>query len=291
MRMLVVGANRPLGVEIALGLRMRGHEVLATRRTPSKHDDTLARAGVSLGALDLTDPDAVGAMAAKVEAAVLTPILSISSQAVRVMAEAGLRRGVVFSSNNVAIVGADPVYDSLRAAESEILSIAPDWAILRPTMIYGHPGDRNLSRLLSFAARWPVLPRPGSGQAIQQPIHLVDLARLAAALADGAWPANGILPVGGPDRLTHSQLMRCAADAVRPGRVFLPVPLAPGRWLAKGLKAVGLPSPLSPAQFARVELDKAAVNPASIPLTLQPRISLQEGLALLAAEMGLTPPG
>lgn len=288
MRILVVGANRPLGARIALGLRAGGHDVLATRRTPSQLDETLAAAGIALGELDLADPEAVKAVAADIDAAVLTPILSISRQAVLALAEAGMPRGVAFSSNNVAIVGPDPVYDGLRAAESEILAGAPGWAILRPTMIYGYPGDGNISRLMALAARWPAVPRPGSGRAMQQPIHIDDLARLAAALATGAWPASSVLPVGGPDRLSHGEMVRRAVTAARPGRAVVPLPLAPGRWVASALKALGLPSPLSPAQLRRVELDKAAVDPADIPPALQPQVSLEEGLTRLAAEMGLT---
>lgn len=290
MRVLVVGANRPLGASIALGLSASGHEVLATRRTPSDLDGNLTDAGIALGELDLTDLDAVRAMAAEIDAAVLTPILSISWQAIRALTDAGVSRGVAFSSNNVAIVGPDPVYDGLRTAEDEILAGAPGWAILRPTMIYGYPGDGNLSRLMHLAARWPILPRPGSGQAMQQPIHIGDLARLAVALADGTWSASGVLPVGGPDRLSHGEMVRLAVSAARPGRAVMPLPLAPGRWVASALKAIGLPSPLSPSQFRRVELDKAAVDPADIPASLKPQISLDEGLTRLAAEMGLIRP-
>ncbi len=277
-----------MGARIALGLRAGGHEVLATRRTPSQLDETLAGAGIALGELDLIDLDAVKALAADIDAAVLTPILSISRPAILALSEAGVERGVAFSSNNVAIVGPDPVYDGLRAAEGEILAGAPGWAILRPTMIYGYPGDKNLSRLMTLAARWPVVPRPGSGRAMQQPIHIEDLARLAAVLADGSWPGCGVLPVGGPDRLAHGEMVRRAVTTARPGRPVLPLPLAPGRWVVSVLKALGLPSPLSPAQLQRVELDKTAVDPAAIPVGLQPQISLDQGLSRLAAEMGLT---
>lgn len=291
MRILVVGANRPLGGMIALNLAANGHQVLATRRTPSDWDEQLGQAGIAIDRLDLSDLQAVKAMAGQVDCAVLTPILSISGQAARTLAETGISRGVVFSSNNVSVVGKDPVYDGLRAAEQAMTAGAPGWAILRPTMIYGYPGDGNLARLMRLAARWPVVPRPGSGHALQQPIHVEDLARLAAALATGDWAASGPLAVGGPDTLSHAELVRRVVESVRPGRSVLPVPLAPGRWIAGSLQALSLPSPLSPAQLSRVELDKAAVDPAVIPEGLQPRIKLEDGLARLAEEMGLTPPG
>ncbi|HAE26076.1 MAG TPA: hypothetical protein DCG58_02860, partial [Hyphomonas adhaerens] len=176
---LVAGANRPLGALIALDLAARGRKVVATRRHPNAELDAHLRdAGIEIAPLDLTDLPAVRALAPEVSGVVLTPILSISGPAAHVFSKGGVSRGVVFSSNNVGIVGADPVYDRLRAAEKDVLDSAPGWAILRPTMIYGYPGDGNLSKLLQLLAKLPVFPRLGSGRASQQPIHVEDLARL-----------------------------------------------------------------------------------------------------------------
>ena len=43
-------------------------------------------------------------------------------------------------------------------------------------MIYGAPGDRNLSRLLAVLRRAPLLPVPGGGRHLQQPVHVADVA-------------------------------------------------------------------------------------------------------------------
>ena len=131
------------------------------------------------------------------------------------------------------------------------------------------------------------MPRPGSGKALQQPIFFDDLGRLVAALADGTWPAQGIVPVGGPETVSHADLVRLAVDATRPGRKIIPVPLAPGRWMASMMQAIGLPPLLSRAQFDRIECDKTVVDPVQIPAALQPKHRLEFRLGLLAAEMGL----
>lgn len=285
---LVAGVNRPLGTLIALDLAARGLKVVATRRHPdSELDARLRAAGIEIAPLDLTDLAAVRALAPDVSSVVLTPILSISGPAAQAFCEGGVERGVVFSSNNVAIVGADPVYDRLRAAEADVLNSAPGWAILRPTMIYGYPGDGNMSRLLRMLARLPVFPRLGSGKASQQPIHVEDLARLAAALVAKEWNASGILAVGGPQILTHRELIATARRAADRGGIDIPVPLGPVRALVSLLSRLGLKLPLSPAQLARVNLDKAAVDPAQIPSALQPRIMPEEGLTQLALDLDI----
>lgn len=287
---LVAGANRPLGLAIALRLAAEGHSVIATRRTPDAASDAaMSDAGIRLDTLDLTDLHALAKLGSSLDAAVLTPILSLSAPAARVLAAAGVARGTVFSSNNVALVGPDPVYDRLRAAEAALLSGqgTARWAILRPTMIYGHAGDGNMAELLKHLSRLPVFPRLGSGKARQQPVHVEDLARLAAALATGDWDASGILPVGGPDTVTQAELVALARAACGASGLVLPVPLGPVRFGVKALARLGLRLPLSPAQLARLELDKTAVDPASIPAAIAPSVSLASGLARLAAKLEL----
>ena len=57
------------------------------------------------------------------------------------------------------------------------------WTILRPTMIYGTPADRNIARLVRFVSRWPVVPIVAP-DALQQPVHVEDVATaVATALA------------------------------------------------------------------------------------------------------------
>jgi nucleoside-diphosphate-sugar epimerase len=51
-------------------------------------------------------------------------------------------------------------------------------------MIYGAPGDRNLSRLLAVLARAPMLPVPGGGRHLQQPVQVADVADAVLAAAD-----------------------------------------------------------------------------------------------------------
>lgn len=285
MRILVSGVGSELGARIALALQAEGHDVLAARRKAGPNDTQLEAAGSTLVTLDLADTEAVGALAPQLDAAVLTPILTVSERAACTLAAAGVERGVAFSSNNVAVVPDDPVYAALAAAEGTLLQAAPGWAVLRPTMIYGYPGDGNLSRLIAAFARWPLVPVPGPSAAPQQPIHVDDLARLAIALATGEWTASGRLAVGGLDMLSHSDMVERARRAAGGRRVSVPVPVS--RLAARLARIGGIGS----AQIDRLSLDKRPVEPAAIPPHLAPRIGLDEGLARLAAEMGLTPPG
>lgn len=249
----------------------------------------LEAAGCATRKLDLADLEVAAAAIADADAAVLTPILTASGPAARAALGRGAGRLVLFSSNNVAIDRESPVYAALWAEEAALQATGGDWTLVRPTMIWGHPGDGNMSRLLRLAARLPVLPLPGDGRALQQPIHVDDLAALAVALLDAPTPAERVVSAAGPDRVTLRALYETAARAAGRGGV-VSLPLGPLRTIAATARAVGAPFPLDAKQLARIDLDKtpAFTSEGAIP-SWKPRIGLEEGLSRLAAELGLRP--
>ncbi|MEM9668154.1 MAG: NAD-dependent epimerase/dehydratase family protein [Pseudomonadota bacterium] len=289
-RILVVGASQPLGEHIAACLARTGHKVIATSRLDSADfRKTIRSIGASPERLDLTDRRAVAKIAPSFDLAVLTPILSISGEAARILSEGGVRRGIVFSSNNVAITPEEPVYGALRKQEVKLQGACPDWAIIRPTMIYGYPGDGNLSGLLKTLSWVPLFPVPGNGKAVQQPIHVEDLAQIATALANGDWDASGILPIGGPDAVTHRAMLQLIKRIAGGKGIILPLPVGPVKSAVTVASELGIRLPLTPAQIGRVDLNKAAVDPADVPDDLVPQTPLETGLRNLATEMGLKP--
>ena len=87
------------------------------------------------------------------------------------------------------------------AAEQQIRSCGLDWTILRPTMIYGDAGDRNLSRLLIRLSRAPVLPVPAVGGCLHQPVHVADVAGAMLAALECPAAAGTQYTVAGPEPL------------------------------------------------------------------------------------------
>jgi nucleoside-diphosphate-sugar epimerase len=284
---LVAGAGGALGRAVARRLAARGDRVIATWRTEQPEAlAPLREAGCETRRLDLSDLAAAADALASVDAAVLAPILTVSGPAARAaLCSAAAPRLVLFSSNNVAIDFDSPTYAALRAEEA-LLARRPGAAtVIRPTMIYGYPGDESLSALLLRARRWPLLPIPGSGEARQQPIHVDDLAALAIHLLD-APPPERTIAAGGPDVVSLKALCEAAARAVgrRPGVV---VPLPPLAAAARLAARLGLPLPLAADQLARIDRDKTPLGPA--PRDWRPKVGLEEGLARLASELGLSP--
>src|SRR6185503_9539334 len=89
---------------------------------------------------------------------------------------AGVRRAVFVSTTGIFTRLAAPSKSVRVAAEDCVRASRLAWTILRPTMIYGARGDRNMERLLRRVAKpWPIVV-PGNGRALIQPVHVDDLA-------------------------------------------------------------------------------------------------------------------
>ncbi len=95
---------------------------------------------------------------------------------IRCAEKTGIKRAI-FISTTAIFTHLNTNSKSIRQeAEDCVMRSSLEWTILRPTMIYGTPDDRNMIHLLAFIRRWHVMPIPGSGQKAQQPVHVDDVA-------------------------------------------------------------------------------------------------------------------
>ncbi len=115
--------------------------------------------------------------------------------------------------------------NGVRAGEAALLASGRAGVMLHPTMIYGAQGEDNVQRLAALMRRLPILPLPGGGASLVQPIHQSDVtACVLAALRGGG---QGAITIAGPEALTYAAF--CAeiarAAGLAPRRV-LPLPAA-----------------------------------------------------------------
>ena len=172
-------------------------------------------------------------------------------------------------------------------AEQQVRSSGLAWTILRPTMIYGAAGDRNLSRLLRVLARARVLPVPGGGKHLQQPVHVADLADAVLNAAERPAAVGICYDVAGPEPIRFAALLRAAARAIGSRTRFVPVPLAPAVAAARCYEVVSAAPRLRAEQLHRLAEDKAfRIDDAIRDLDYAPR-SFAEGIRAEAAALGL----
>jgi nucleoside-diphosphate-sugar epimerase len=291
MRLLVTGGSGFLGRYVLAEAGRRGHECVALARSPAA-----AQTVTALGATpimgDLDDATGLPAvMAAGCEALVNLASLGFGHAPGIVAAAgvAGLNRAVFVSTTAVTTTLPARSKRVRLAAEERIRSSGLKWTILRPTMIYGAPGDRNLSRLLVLLRRTPVLPVPGGGQRLQQPVHVADLADAVLNAAERPAVAGHRYDVAGPEPLTFGDLLRACAAAVGSRTRFVPVPLAPAVAALRTYERFSARPRIRAEQLERLAEDKAfAIDDAVHDLGYAPR-PFAEGIRAEAAALGLIP--
>jgi uncharacterized protein YbjT (DUF2867 family) len=336
MKLLITGGSGFLGGFVLREAVRRGHEVSALARSPAAAGKVRALGARPVsGDLAAPGPAAAAALAEAFAAGdVLVNLASLGfghAPAIVAAAERAQVRRAVFVSTTAVTTTLPAATKRVRlAAERRIATSGLDWTILRPTMIYGAPGDRNLSRLLPLLRRAPVLLVPG-GHHLQQPVHVADVAHavLAAAELTGAvrapavparaaptgtgWPSAGRAPsmladrvlarpgspritgvtydLAGPIPLTFDELLRTAGQAVGSRTRFIPVPLSPVLAAARGYELVSRSPRIKAEQIARLAEDKAFdIHAAARDLGFSPR-SFAGGIRSEARALGLARAG
>lgn len=113
-------------------------------------------------------------------------------------------RWLVFSS---AQLGAGvPAPGTEAALARENLAVSRGAVVLRPTMIFGRGGDRNISRLTRVTAKTRVPLVVGNGDQLIQPVHVDDLLALVALHGDSDVGA-GVYAAGGAEAVPSKELL------------------------------------------------------------------------------------
>jgi uncharacterized protein YbjT (DUF2867 family) len=136
-------------------------------------------------------------------------------------AEAGVRKVVHISVSNPSLDSPLAYYDGKARAEAIVRNSGLQWAIVRPTLIFG-TGDILINNIAWLLRRMPMFVIPGLGTYHLQPVAGEDVAEIA--FWAGRLPENVTVDAAGPDIITYLELVEGVAIAVarRPRRVYVP---------------------------------------------------------------------
>jgi len=228
---VVTGAFSYSGAAIASELQAAGRRVRTLTGHPGR-----APAGTAIEArpLDFTDPAGLteslrGARALFNTYWVRFPHGQVSHETAvaqsrvlfRAAAEAGVRRVVHVSITHPSADSPYPYFRGKAAVEVALRDFGLSHAVLRPSILFGGSGVliNNIAWLLR---RLPVFAVGGTGAYRVRPIHIDDLARLAARAADSA--QTSVIDAVGPDRPTFLELVHHIRDAVGSRGLVIRVP-------------------------------------------------------------------
>lgn len=274
----VIGASGRSGAALCRSLLADGVPYVPVVRSAARWTAT-GLPGAPLIA-DLTDdslPPALSAAARVVSCAHARHIPAILAAAARAT------RLVFLGSTRKFTRWPDAHGDGVLAGEAAFLASGRPGALLHPTMIYGAAGEDNVQRLAALLRRLPVVPLPGGGRALVQPIHQSDVTRCLRAALEVAWQGPHSLVIAGPEAMPYAAFVRAVAQAARLRRPWtIAVPTALLHALTPLTALPGLPR-IRADEVGRLVEDKAFPIDAMRHILRIDPIPLSAGLAMTFA--------
>lgn len=253
----IFGGSGFVGTQVVQSLARAGYRIRVAVRRPdlAGHVKPLGNVGqvVPIQA-NVRDKDSVAAAVRGASAVINLAAVGVEKgrqrfRAVNVMgarnvAEAARVAGVR-TLVQMSVLGADERSPSLFArsralGEAEVLRLFPEAVIVRPSVIFG-VGDDFFNTLGALTRMLPVLPLFG-GRTKFQPVYVGDVADVVAEAAMGRARNGRVYELGGPEILTHRQLLERVLRYTNRRNPILPLPLGIGTLLALPMRL--MPRPL-----------------------------------------------
>ena len=169
---------------------------------------------------------------------------------------AGIQRAV-FISTTAIFTQLNASSKKVRvAAELAIETSGLNYTILRPTMIYGSPRDRNMWRLIKFMRLSPIVPIFGDGLYLQQPIYVDDVATAVLGCLKADITIGKSYNIAGKQALTYNEVIDTLAKAMNKRVWKLHIPSKPVVGLLKLIEKIHVPFPIKAEQVLRLNENK-----------------------------------
>ncbi len=279
---LVTGASGFVGSHLVKRAVQEAMPIRALVRQPNRVP------GVEMAVGDVTMPDTLGEAMAGVETVVHTAAITgnikepfrgaydlVNRQGtenlVAAARAAGVRRIVLMSGLGTVEAAAGTYMATRWGMEEAVRTSGLDYVILQPSVLFGDDAAF-VAALAGLVRDLPVVPVIGPSTLQFQPFWIEDLVTcLLQSTGDGA-PLGRELPLGGPERLTFTEVIQTIADAMGKRRLLVRVPLPVVRVQARIMTALLPKPPLTPATIELFSFDNATdVDAVQRAFHFQPR--------------------
>lgn len=233
MRVLVLGGTSSVGGYLMPRLSQAGYTVVATSRRPPV---SLVPAGIEWVKLDLQRARAVDELPSSDVVISMMPIW-ITAEVCTAMSSKGLARVIAISSTSAVTKlessdeGERIFCRLLLGGEADLIALQPriSSTILRPTMIYGGPSDRNVSRVATHLKRFRLFPLVANGVGLRQPVHADDIAAAIVQVLATSGSEGKTYDLSGGEVLSFRAMVERIGMDIGAQPIFVNIPLAVAR--------------------------------------------------------------
>lgn len=242
MVILLTGASGFLGRRLAMALAHGGHQLVCVLRDPRQaaglglpgralaadfaHDHAPADWRPRLAGVDVVI-NAVGILRETRRQRFADLHVAAPRALFAACLEAGVRRVLQISALGADEGAQSRYHRSKKAADDFLVRLPLSAVVIQPSLIYG-PGGAS-ARLFGLLASLPLLPLPGGGRQLVQPLHIDDAVAAIVALVDGDAYRGQRVALVGPAPLSLRDFLAQLRHAMGrpPARVIaVPAPLA-----------------------------------------------------------------
>lgn len=273
-RIHVIGASGRSGRAVSRALAARGAAVVPVVRDPARWQPIAGAEAPRVA--DLTDARALAAAIGEAEAV----ISCAHARHIGAILDATAAPRLAFLGSTRRFTRwPDSHGDGVIAGEAALRASGRPGVLLHPTMIYGAAGEDNVRRLAALLRRLPVVPLPGGGRALVQPVYQDDVTQALCAVIGRDWDGPQSYVIAGPQAVPYRDFVAAIAQAAGLQRPrFVGVPAAALIAASPLTLLPGLPR-IRGAEIRRLLEDKAFdIAPARAAFGFAP-IGLAQGLA------------
>ncbi|MCK6585334.1 MAG: NAD-dependent epimerase/dehydratase family protein [Anaerolineales bacterium] len=257
MKVFVTGATGFTGSRVVPLLLKNEYEMRCLYRDTSDRS-LLSSSEVEWALGDLSDTDALSASMRGADALVNLASLGFghADSILRAARDAGIQRAIFISTTAIFTQLNAKSKQVRTAAELAIETSGLRYTILRPTMIYGSPRDRNMWRLIRFMRLSPIVPVFGDGKFLQQPIYVDDVAAAILGCLKSDATIGRSYNIAGKHPLTYNEVIDTIARLMNKRIWKLHVPSKPVVSLLALFERMRIPFPIKAEQVLRLNENK-----------------------------------
>ena len=256
-KVVLCGANGFTGRFLCKELLKRKISFLAIIR-PGNDTTWMKQNNISYKYVDLNNTNELGKQIKDYE--ILISLASIGFGSVpsilKACKNANINRAIFTSTTAIFTKLNSKSKKTRELAEKQIRKSNLDWTIIRPTMIYGNPDDRNIIKLIKWIDKYPIIPIIGTGKFLQHPIFVEDLSKAIANILSNKNTYKRSFNVSGEKPLTYNKMIRIIKNELKTSCIPIYFPYRISLILFKIFERTKIKFPIKSEQIERLNEDK-----------------------------------